>query len=59
MRASDLGIVVSDAFTVSGNPPEAVRVSLGGVLSRAEIRGALDFLAHVLEDPTESGANFG
>jgi len=51
MRASCLGIVASDAFTVSGPPPEAVRVSLGGMLSRAEVRAALDFMAHILEGP--------
>jgi DNA-binding transcriptional MocR family regulator len=50
MRASDLSIVISDAFCVSDTPPEAVRVSLGGMLSRAEVRNALDYLAHVLEE---------
>jgi DNA-binding transcriptional MocR family regulator len=58
MRSSDISIVVSDAFTVSGQPVEAVRVSLGGVSSRAEIRSALDFLRHVLEHETEAGPGF-
>lgn len=58
MRSSTLGLVASDAFTVSGPPPEAVRISLGGFLSRAEVRGALDFLAHVLEEPATSTASY-
>ncbi|MGC5799678.1 PLP-dependent aminotransferase family protein [Sphingomonas sp. NFX23] len=58
MRSSDLSIVVSDAFTVAGPPVEAVRISLGGVLSRAEVRSALDFLSHILEHETEVGPGF-
>lgn len=58
MRASDLGIVVSDAFAVTEPPTEAVRISLGGVLSRAEVRTALEFLSHVLEHETETGPGF-
>jgi len=49
MRTSDLSIVVSDAFTVAGDPEQAVRISLGGVLSRAELRTSLDYLVHVVE----------
>lgn len=40
-----MSIVVSDGFVVGEAPPEAVRVSLGGVLSRAEVPTALEFLA--------------
>jgi DNA-binding transcriptional MocR family regulator len=58
MRASDMSVVVSDAFSVGDVPPEAVRISLGGVLSRAEVRTALEFLTHVLEDEAPSGPNF-
>ncbi|SFG37311.1 DNA-binding transcriptional regulator, MocR family, contains an aminotransferase domain [Novosphingobium sp. CF614] len=58
MRSSDISIVVSDAFTVGSQPVEAVRVSLGGVLSRAEVSSALDFLSHVLEHETETGPGF-
>jgi DNA-binding transcriptional MocR family regulator len=57
MRASDIGVVVSDAFAVNQTPPEAVRVSLGGVLSRAEIRLALDFIRHLLDHEAD-GARF-
>ena len=58
LKSSDLSIVVSDAFTVSGTPVEAVRISLGGVLSRAEVRTALDYLSHILEHETERGTGF-
>jgi DNA-binding transcriptional MocR family regulator len=57
MRASDIGVVVSDAFAVSQAPTEAVRISLGGVLSRAEIRTALEFVGHLLEHEAD-GARF-
>nr|WP_087573575.1 PLP-dependent aminotransferase family protein [Sphingomonas sp. CDS-1] len=58
MRASDMSIVVSDAFVVGEAPPEAVRVSLGGVLSRAEVRTALEFLSHVIEDESPLDPSF-
>lgn len=58
MRASDMSVVVSDAFSVGDTPPEAVRISLGGVLSRAEVRTALEFLTHVLEEEAANGPNF-
>jgi DNA-binding transcriptional MocR family regulator len=58
MRSSDMSVVVSDAFAVSQPPIEAVRISLGGVLSRAEVRTALEFLAHILENETHSGPEF-
>jgi len=48
MRAMGIGIVASDAFTVEGDPPEAVRVCLGGPTKRPEIRSALEFMAHAL-----------
>lgn len=58
MRASDMSVVVSDAFAVGDAPPEAVRISLGGVLSRAEVRTALEFLTHILEEEAPNGPNF-
>src|SRR5690606_31016886 len=38
MRDSGLGVVASDAFTVDGTPPEAVRVCLGGPIARPQLR---------------------
>ncbi|NOW47752.1 DNA-binding transcriptional MocR family regulator [Novosphingobium sp. SG751A] len=58
MRTSDLSVVVSDAFTVADMPVEAVRISLGGVLSRAELSTALQFVSHVLEHETQGGVDF-
>jgi len=42
-------VVVSDAFTVSGPPPEAVRVCLGGVSSQNDMQQAMEILADTLE----------
>lgn len=48
-RAVGLGTVGSDAFCTDGQPPEALRVCLGGLASRGEIKQALEVMAHVLE----------
>ncbi|SON57117.1 putative HTH-type transcriptional regulator YjiR [Hartmannibacter diazotrophicus] len=50
MRSTRIGVVPSDPFTVEGPPGEAVRVCLGGPATREEVRGALDFMAHALEE---------
>ncbi len=46
MRETGVGVVASDVFTVTGTPPEAVRVCLGGPISRDGVRRALEFMAH-------------
>ncbi|WP_375408071.1 PLP-dependent aminotransferase family protein [uncultured Methylobacterium sp.] len=48
-RSAGLGTVTSDAFTAAGQPPEAVRICLGGIASRAEITQSLEMIAHALE----------
>jgi DNA-binding transcriptional MocR family regulator len=53
MRSTGIGVVASDAFTAGGDPPEAVRVCLGGPTTRAALRHALEYMAHAL---TESPA---
>lgn len=58
MRNSGIGVVASDAFTVTGPAPEAVRVCLGGPITRDRLKGALDFMAHALEGPPEMAASF-
>ncbi|WP_442579854.1 PLP-dependent aminotransferase family protein [Mesorhizobium sp. ASY16-5R] len=55
-RGTGIGIVVSDVFTVSGPPPEAVRVGLGGPVSRTQLERGLEFMAHALEGPPEMAA---
>ncbi|ODN69968.1 PLP-dependent aminotransferase family protein [Methylobrevis pamukkalensis] len=58
MRSTRIGVVASDAFTVGDTPPEAVRVCLGGPAGREEIRSALDFMAHALEESPEMMSTF-
>lgn len=49
MQSSGIGVVASDAFAVSGTPPEAVRVCIGGVAHREDIQHALELIAEALE----------
>ncbi len=58
MRSSGVGVVASDAFTVTGAPSEAVRVCLGGPITRPRLQGALEFMAHALEGPPEMASAF-
>jgi hypothetical protein len=53
MQATGIGIAASDVFAADGNPPEAVRICLGGPQSHAAIRRALEFMAHALDKPPE------
>jgi DNA-binding transcriptional MocR family regulator len=57
MRSSGLGIVPSDAFTAAGAPPEAVRVGLGGPITRTQVERGLEFIAHALEKAPDSFAS--
>ncbi|WP_439617941.1 PLP-dependent aminotransferase family protein [Shinella sp.] len=58
MRSAGIGVVASDAFTVDGTPPEAVRICLGGPISRPSLQSALEFMAHALEGPPEMAGSF-
>ncbi|WP_419759230.1 PLP-dependent aminotransferase family protein [Acidisoma sp.] len=58
MRSTGIGVVASDAFTTDGNPPEAVRVCLGGPADRALVRGALEYMAHALDGSPEMALTF-
>lgn len=51
MRNSGIGVVGSDAFVVSREAPEAVRVCLGGLADRKAARQALEYLADALSHP--------
>ncbi|MBF9031072.1 aminotransferase class I/II-fold pyridoxal phosphate-dependent enzyme [Rhodobacterales bacterium HKCCE3408] len=46
MAGTGIGVIPSDAFTVSGEPGESVRVCLGGQISRGELQEALGKLAY-------------
>ena len=58
MRSTGIGVVASDAFTASGPPGEAVRICLGGPVSRAEVATALEFIAHALSGAPEIASTF-
>ncbi len=58
MRTTGVGVVASDAFCANGAPTEAVRVCLGGPTSRADIRLALEFMAHALTEAPEIASTF-
>lgn len=50
-RSTGISVVASDAFATDGTPPpEAVRVCLGGPADRLAVRGALEYMAHALEE---------
>jgi DNA-binding transcriptional MocR family regulator len=49
VRSAGLGVVPSDAFVAAGAPPEAVRVGLGGPVSRAQVERGLELISHALE----------
>jgi len=49
LRTQGVGVVISDTFTVSGTPPEAVRVCLGGSASRDECLHSLEIIEDALE----------
>jgi DNA-binding transcriptional MocR family regulator len=48
MQSSGIWVVASDAFSVSTQPPEAVRVCIGGVAHREDIQHALEIMANAL-----------
>lgn len=49
MKASGIGVVASSAFNVSRDPPEAVRICIGGVARRDEVESALEQIAKALQ----------
>lgn len=60
LRGHDVHVAVSDAFSVTEPAPEAVRVCLGGDVSRADVARVLELIADALEHPaaTSSSAFF-
>jgi DNA-binding transcriptional MocR family regulator len=58
MRDRGMGVVASDVFTVDGQPPEAVRMCLGGPSSEAQLREALAFTAHTLAESPSLASHF-
>ena len=58
LRATGLGVVASDAFATTPQAPEAVRVCIGGPISREDLRGALTFLSHALTEAPAIASTF-
>lgn len=58
MRSAGVGVVASDAFAVEPPAPEAVRVCLGGPITRRNLQSALEFMGHALEGSPELSAAF-
>jgi DNA-binding transcriptional MocR family regulator len=48
MKSSGIGVVASDAFAVSNEPAEAVRVCIGGIATREDIQHALELIRDTL-----------
>lgn len=51
LRLKGVGVVASAAFSTDGNPPDAVRVCLGGPMTRDECDRALRLIADTIEHP--------
>jgi DNA-binding transcriptional MocR family regulator len=51
LRTRGVGVVASAAFATDTEPPDAVRVCLGGPMSRTECDGALALIADTLDHP--------
>jgi DNA-binding transcriptional MocR family regulator len=49
LRSLGVTVVMSDTFTVSGTPPEAVRVCLGGPADRDECQNSLEIIEDAIE----------
>jgi DNA-binding transcriptional MocR family regulator len=51
LRTRGVGVVASAAFATDGDPPDAVRVCLGGPMTRDECDAALALIADTLDHP--------
>jgi DNA-binding transcriptional MocR family regulator len=51
LRTRGVGVVASAAFATDADPPDAVRVCLGGPMSRDECDAALRLIADTLDHP--------
>lgn len=53
LRSQGVGAVASAAFATDGHPPDALRICLGGPLSREQCDDALQRIADTLDHPTD------
>lgn len=52
LRSAGIGVVTSDAFAISGRPPEAVRLGLGAAADQATLSAGLRTVAELLGQQT-------
>ena len=51
LRTRGVGVVASAAFSTDANPPDAVRICLGGPMTREECDAALQLVSDTLDHP--------
>lgn len=51
MAGTGIGLMPSDAFTVTGEPTESIRVCLGGQINRSQLHDAMGLLAYIMASP--------
>lgn len=59
LRTQHVGVVASAAFSTDGDPPDAVRICLGGPMSREACDDALRLIADTLTHPQHPHATLG
>jgi DNA-binding transcriptional MocR family regulator len=59
LRTQNVGVVASAAFSTDGDPPEAVRICLGGPMDRENCDEALRLIADTLTHPQHPHATLG
>jgi DNA-binding transcriptional MocR family regulator len=57
VQVTGLGVVSSDAFVANGSPPEAVRIGLGGPVTRSQVERGLELIAHTLSSNPEAAVS--
>ncbi|WP_428526246.1 PLP-dependent aminotransferase family protein [Roseibium sp.] len=58
LRSLEIGVTESDAFTVTGSSPEAVRLCLGGPIQRTTLNTALETIASLLDSSPEQASAY-
>lgn len=59
LRTQNVGVVASAAFSTDGDPPDAVRICLGGPMTRDQCDQALRLIADTLAHPLHPHATLG
>ncbi|MBN8747310.1 MAG: PLP-dependent aminotransferase family protein [Variovorax sp.] len=59
LRTQNVGVVASAAFSTDGDPPDAVRICLGGPMGREDCDEALRLIADTLTHPQHPHATLG